>query len=582
MIFYFLPINVFAQEIRENVIANAIEDENLQVVDKNIITNENVSKDFKEKKIIKEDVSKRKSNEKHYILEDGTKMVAIYPSNIHYEKDGKFVDVDNTLIAKEDNKNTFKIQEDTLNKTSSQIKKENNLIKSAKEKKFQEIENNTETKIYENNQNAYKTKFSNKTINYQIGSISSKENSITWRMKDSEHADIKINNPAKNTSIIPNKTTINDVLINQISSSIEYNNILPNVDINYVLIPEQVKENIVLKNKASIENSLVFEYETNGLKMKLLESKDIIVFDKNEDDIKFTIKAPFMYDSKLEFTDKIDISLEEKDNKYILKLEPDKEWLNEEERVYPVTIDPTIQTSLYVQNIDDTFIYKGDTNNTTRDEAHILRVGNGSGNGKSTRSLIKFTLPSLKSGDQIIGAELYIRNYPDTSEWTPPTDERFFAIHKMTSSWSASNANWSNTSTKYDSQVADVIKYKYDKNESIKDYQFDITNIVKDWYTNGKNYGVMIKEFKEKSITTGSDAYFFSADINVDYMNSRPQIIMAYRNQTGLEDYLSYHTQSIGRAGNVYTNDYNGNLVLIHEDASTPRWKITCFNKSRI
>lgn len=278
-----------------------------------------------------------------------------------------------------------------------------------------------------------------------------------------------------------------------------------------------------------------------------------------------------MYDGKLEFTDKIDVKLEQEDEKYIITIDPNKEWLNDEERVFPVVIDPTIQTSLYVQNINDTFIYKDDTNNTTRHEAHILRVGNGSGSGKSTRSLIKFSLPTLKSGDQIIAAELNICNYPNTDEWTPPTDERVLTVHKMTGSWTASKANWSNTSTIYDENVADFVKYKYNKSEPINDYKFDITNIVKDWYTNGKNYGVMIKEYKEKSINTGSDAYFFSADVNIDYTNCRPQILMSYRNQTGLEDYLSYHTQSIGRAGDVYTNDYNGNVTLIHEDAKTPR-----------
>ena len=46
-------------------------------------------------------------------------------------------------------------------------------------------------------------------------------------------------------------------------------------------------------------------------------------------------------------------------------------------------------------------------------------------------------------------------------------------------------------------------------------------------------------------------------------------IQMVYRNQTGIEDYQTYHTQSIGRAGTVYTNDYNGNLVLTHQDSCT-------------
>ena len=48
-----------------------------------------------------------------------------------------------------------------------------------------------------------------------------------------------------------------------------------------------------------------------------------------------------------------------------------------------------------------------------------------------------------------------------------------------------------------------------------------------------------------------------------------PQGIFYYRSTTGLEDYYSYHEQDAGRAGHGYVNDFNGNLVWVHEDAST-------------
>ena len=180
--------------------------------------------------------------------------------------------------------------------------------------------------------------------------------------------------------------------------------------------------------------------------MRLTENNDIIVYKGSE--TKFVIKSPFMYDSKLEFSDDIDIQLKKQNKKYELTITPNKEWLNAEERVYPITLDPTIQTSLYVQNIDDTFIYKGDTNNTTRHNAHILRVGNGSVGNRPIRSLIKFSLPTLNSGDQVIAAELSIRNYPDNSEWNPPTDQRIFDVHRVTENWTGSSVNWANISYK--------------------------------------------------------------------------------------------------------------------------------------
>ena len=592
MVFCFLPMNVFAQEIREQIQENeALQGLTTESIEEYVMQ-EDQEYDYTTKRVLKEETEKRTTNEKHYILEDGTRVVAMYPSNIHYTENGKLVDVDNTLEEKEDTKETFKLTEEELREDTEEvaieeestttenglveategINEENEIEYNVEEQRteiYDEIAQQEETKIYENKANSYKTKFTNKTKGYQLGSLTSEGYTITWRLKNAKNSKVTVQNPEENTKI-EEDTTIEDIQINQVTSMIEYQNILSNIDINYVLAPEIIKENIVLNDEKAINNKIVFEYDTNGLEMKLLDNNNIIVYEDEEDNIKFVIEAPFMYDGKLEFTDQIELSLKKKKDKYELTLIPDKEWLKAEERVYPVTIDPTIQTSLYVESINDTFIYEGDSNSSTRYQAHILRVGNGCGsNGESTRSLIKFTLPTLNSGDQVIAAELSVHRYPNTDEWTPPTNERIIDVHKITSSWDSS-ANWTGMSSKYDTKVVDYCKYQHDKSTTIVDYRFDITTIVKDWYTTGNNYGVMLKEHEEAATDDTSDMYFFSSDTSGTYTNYRPQVIIAYRNQTGLEDYLSYHTQSVGRAGTLYTNDYNGNLTLIHTDASTP------------
>lgn len=549
MTFCFAPMNVFAQSIRQSfsnkddIVAN----EKIQLEDGSKTTN------YKDKKILMEDTERRSSNEKHYILEDGTRIATIFPSNIHYKENGKFVDIDNTLETKIDTKDTLKLSKEELS-TEINIK--------------QNIEENKTTEIYENKANSFKTKFTNKTKDHSLGSITSGEYTLTWRLKNANSTENPVITNTEGTRNVKG-LKINEVALNQVTSSVKYTNLLNNINVEYTIEPEKVKEDIILSNKDAIDNNIVFEYDTNGLDMRLTENNDIIVYKGSE--TKFVIKSPFMYDSKLEFSDDIDIQLKKQNKKYELTITPNKEWLNAEERVYPITLDPTIQTSLYVQNIDDTFIYKGDTNNTTRHNAHILRVGNGSVGNRPIRSLIKFSLPTLNSGDQVIAAELSIRNYPDNSEWNPPTDQRIFDVHRVTENWTGSSVNWANISTKYDTKVIDYIKYKYTSSDPKMDNRFDITALVKDWYTTGNNYGVMIKEHKEYDTTTSTtDAYFFSANTSGAYLNYRPKIVIAYRNQTGLEDYLSYHAQSVGRAGTVYTNDYNGNLTLVHTDAATP------------
>ena len=51
-----------------------------------------------------------------------------------------------------------------------------------------------------------------------------------------------------------------------------------------------------------------------------------------------------MYDSDFAFSGEIETTLKKEGAEYILTYAPDYEWLADEERVYPVTVDPTIST----------------------------------------------------------------------------------------------------------------------------------------------------------------------------------------------------------------------------------------------
>ncbi len=47
--------------------------------------------------ILEEDITKRESNVKHFRLSDGSYVAVIYNESVHYEKDGEWKDIDNTL-----------------------------------------------------------------------------------------------------------------------------------------------------------------------------------------------------------------------------------------------------------------------------------------------------------------------------------------------------------------------------------------------------------------------------------------------------------------------------------------------------
>ncbi|MCL2859832.1 MAG: hypothetical protein FWF46_04605 [Oscillospiraceae bacterium] len=549
IVFIVMTFNLFAPTafaIAENFSnTEAITDETT-----NDNTENSTSDETKIPTIIGEDISQREENVKRFWLDNGTEIAAIYLEPVHYMQDGKLVDIDNSLT-------------EAVDDTSDQILK--------------------------NKANNFNVELVKQTNPNKLATIKSKDYKINWSLANANK--VRVSQSTETPELLEQDSKYKNsekLNLKNLQSSVTYKDILNNVDIEYVVESAKIKENIILKNSDAINQNLEFTLDVgNKLKAELNENNQIVIYETNIDTPVFIMDTPYMYDSSQgqnEYSNDIKIKLEptKKKGEYTLTIIPNKEWLKSPERVYPVTIDPTTSTSLDRSTIKDTYIYNGDTNNSTRGNAHILRIGNtkwlgpnggASGSGNPVRSLIKFTLPTLNSGDQVIGAYLSIYNYPKTTEWTPPTRELQIDAHKITANWEEGTAYWSNTNANYTSKIEDAITYKYNSSTPNTMYEkvFNIAGMVKEWYLTGNNYGVMLKEHAEVTgYKTEGDAYFVSSDTSTTYLNARPNIIIEYRNQTGLEGYLSCHTQTAGRAGTIYTNDYNGNLTLIHPDAATP------------
>lgn len=516
-----------------------------------------------ESKILGEDIQKRELDKKTFIMDDGTKMVTMYPTNVHYEKAGNLIDIDNSLVeqnAKIENKEgEYKVK---YAKESDETKELATIIKDKYELKWNLVENEDNKEESEE----ISDNLENKILNNLEKKQKNKIKKVIAKIENNENIELYDSNNSTNKNYENQKITN----LKNISSKIIYENIIENIDLSYQNTAQSVKESIVIKDKNAIQKEFIFKYYANDMIMELNEQNEILVYNSDKTDVIFKIEAPYMFDSALEQTNNIEVKLEKKAEYYIIKIKPNYEWLTKEERKYPVTIDPTINTSLDYNNIQDTFIFKGDGNTPNRHKAHIIRVGSNNRLKEAPRALIKFNLPELKSGDQVISAGLNICNYPDTEEWTPSQNEMQIDIHKMTSDWNETTACWNNCNDNYDKHITDYIKYKYDENDPFKPNYFDITAIVKEWYINGNNYGIMLKDYLETYNFPQSDAYFLSANTHSAFTQGRPMIQIIYRNQTGLENYMTYHTQNLGRAGEVNTNDYNGNVILSHHDVETP------------
>lgn len=441
-------------------------------------------------------IDKRKRREKHFLQEDGTIIAKIYSEDIHYLENGKYEEIDNTLIE--------------------------------------------EKEYYTNKKNSYKVHFSKKT-----------QKNI-MKMENSNHyLDIRLKQE-KPVSLIKGIRKSNFV------DNLKYQDILNNIDLEYKILPNKVKESIVIKEKNNIPATIDFIVDTD-LNLILNNNKSISAI--KDSNTYFVIDAPYMVDANGKINKNIHYELVSDVNGYKLTLILDTAWLNRVDIAYPVTIDPTITNSGNDGSVYDTYIYSGDTG-TDRNSQDILKVGVERINGQDiiNRTLIKFDLPNIGTGSQIMNATLVLVGYP----YPILKQTGLVSVHEITSEWNEQSANWSNMSNKYNPKSETAfysvrsVGTKWD--EIIPKYNYaNITSLVKKWYFNTPNNGILLKSVNEE-YNTDIISSFFSKDNTVDGDDPKPYVIITYINQNGLENYMNYYSQ-IFRQGVTNVNIFNGNLI---------------------
>lgn len=328
------------------------------------------------------------------------------------------------------------------------------------------------------------------------------------------------------------------------NNEIIYENVLPNVDFHYLMHGKSLKENIYLKDK--INTTITFNIKTN---LKLIANGNKVQALQN-DKVVYTFMPLFMIDSKNNKNTNCNYTLCENNDYYELSLNLDQEFLNN--AIYPVLVDPSITTG-ELENVFDATIA-----NELPDQSIGMGLKNllvGSNKKDITRTLLKFILPNIKTGDNIINASIYL--CPARLGIVANTDA--IGVYEVTKSWSENNATWNNMSENYNH---DLETYFFptaydidgDKNPSI----IDITNLFTSWLSGKENNGVMLKLINENIDKTYS---FYGK--NYDGVNNtalRPVLVVNYREQNGLLDYMTYETITLSNS-NAYVNNRTGNFT---------------------
>ena len=442
-----------------------------------------------------EDISMRTATEKVFRKIDGTYEVAIYNEPIHYLDNGQWKDIDNTLSL------------------------------------------DTKTNNYMNRANQFTVQFpasleGNKQIQMSMGNYS-----IDWSILNISKSSISVDTSEKTTSSEKERTKVNQ--------SVLYRDVLPNVDLEYVITGMGIKENLIIQKYVS-SLSFAFQYQTKDLEIQWNEAGKL-VFVNHLGETLFAFEDLYMVDAKGDISTDIRFDVKTKDRlSYQITIIPDDAWLKE--ATYPVILDPSLSSTTTNFTIYDTYINEA-AKGSSYDGQQLMYIG-GTTSTTKKQGLIMFTIPSGLMNQSIMYAHLaFTKN--------SLVNGKQINLYKNNSRFSESATTWNNAPSFNETSVID-----YYIANSQTPMKFDITEAVKEWQAEGISmtpgfrlvqaggYGDLMSVFQ---VYSGSSS-------------SNPIITIGYQDPSGLKDYWTYTSQNMGRVGTGYISDYTGNLTWVRNE----------------
>lgn len=275
-------------------------------------------------------------------------------------------------------------------------------------------------------------------------------------------------------------------------------------------------------------------YKIPNLTAKQKDDKTITLSNKDGKEI-YTISAPYMYDEKGSSSTQMKIEIvKQKGSNLQVKLSADYAFIHTIGRVFPITIDPEITTTLksdltFYENANGSINSYGPYY-TSKNSYAICTVNN---------------LPKLENGEDVISAKYSFETENGSNLFADEGENPIIVnAHKLTS---ASNGN-----VKYDSKVLDYDSLTYEDNRYLT---FDLTSTFKGWYSDTNTKGFVMEALD----TVGSKKVVFKSYTKT---STKPALTLIYKDFTGTESNLSYHTINVGTNAQAAVSDYLGNLVI--------------------
>ncbi len=457
--------------------------------------------------IVSEAVEKREENAKHFRMSDGSYVVAQYNTPVHYlDENGEWVDIDNTI--------------------------------SEAEATTEQTELFGTDELYSTENGAENVVFAEKSNSNTIVSYEAKDYPISFNYQSAKNSQINVIEKTETHSGDEAFLTLTDI-----TQEVIYEDVFADVDLQYIVSPTGLKENIILKSE-SAQNSFTVNYNIGELTAEVVDSNTINLM--AEDEVVYTISAPYMTDSNGEKSEAVTLTVEKnKNGKLRLVVGADESWLRAEDRAYPVVVDPIITTTNY-NELTATYISSAENSYGygNLSELHIEKTVS----GEETQALIKLdSIGNSTYTDRIVTAEL---NLPLISAVTSNTNVFLYEIGSM---WDVENVSWNS-----EIEISDtVVDYCTLTNTSTA-LHFDITELYYKIVEDNLNCNGVLLKLDEPG----------AVDFRVKN-NSSPVLILKYLSTVCLDEDYSYSQFDMDTAGTVYINNFTGNLIITRDEAAT-------------
>ena len=260
------------------------------------------------------------------------------------------------------------------------------------------------------------------------------------------------------------------------------------VSLRYSVSQHKIKEDIIIANRSAVTD-FVTTLDIGALTAAAQDDGSVLLVDEYGNTA-YTVGVPYLYDADYNVSYDAAVTVEQTGSICRITYAPNREWLDDTNRAYPVVLDPTVTSSEYYANIVDTYVTQADSNNHSAEGNLVVGIKSGNLN----RAYIRINnLPSLPDEVLPLSANLTIKHGANT------TTGRTMSLYRT-------NSSWSPTTITYNNQPSSVT--------SVASCAFNTANVsftlsqsqIQDLYSrkaNGTNYGYQIRYTSES--TTNPD-----------------------------------------------------------------------------